>query len=110
MGKKKKVLRFGFIIHDAIDYKTDENAHKVIDSISSVSLVKALRACNEAALWLQLLYCKLHNIIIEKLLERKHTYLIEPETVDYKEKEPPFPFYNNWHCKCGYDIDENYIW
>ena len=34
--EKKKVLRFGFIIHDAIDYKIDENANKVIDSISSV--------------------------------------------------------------------------
>ena len=41
--EKKKVLRFGFII-DAIDYKIDENAHKVIDSISSVSLVKSFES------------------------------------------------------------------
>ena len=44
VGENKKVLRFGFIIHDAIDYKIDENPRKVVDSISSVSLVKALES------------------------------------------------------------------
>ena len=108
--EKKKVLRFGFIIHDAIDYKIDENAHKVIDSISSVSLVEALESATRQQYGCSCYYCKLYNIITEKLLERKHTYLIVPETLDYKEKEPPFPFYNNWLRKYGYNIDENYIW
>ena len=32
-------------------------------------------------------------------------------TLEYKEKEPPYPFYNNWHVKYGYDShDENYVW
>ena len=53
---------------------------------------------------------KLYNLIIEKLLERKHSYLIGPETLDYKEKEPRFPFHNNWPHKYGYDIYESYIW
>ena len=108
--EKKNVLRFGFIIHDAIDYKTDENAHKIIDLISSVSLVKTLETVTRQNYGCNCYYCKLYNIIIEKPLEGKHTYLIVPETLDYKEKEPPFPFYNNWRRKYGYDIDENYIW
>ena len=108
--EKKKVLHFGFIIHDAIDYKTDENAHKVIDSISSVSLVKALESLTRQHYGCNCYYCKLYNTNIEKLLERKHTYLIVPETLDYKEKEHPLPFYNNWHLKYGYNIDENYTW
>ena len=33
-------------------------------------------------------------MIIEKL----------PETLDYNEKEPPFPFFNNYHFQYGYDI------
>ena len=107
--EKKKVLRFGFIIHRAFDYKTDENAHKVIYSISSVLLVKALESVTRQHYGCNCYYCKLHNIIIEKLLKRKHTYLIAPETLDYKEQEPLFPFCNNWRCKYGYDIDENYI-
>ena len=49
-------------------------------------------------------------MIIEKLLERNDTYLIVPETLDCKEKEPPFLFYNNHRFQYGYDIDENYIW
>ena len=53
---------------------------------------------------------KLYNLILEKLLERKHTYLIGPETLDYKEKEPRFPFYNNLPRTYEYDIDESYIW
>ena len=40
-------------------------------------------------------YCKLRQIIQEKLLERVDTYLIVPETLDYKEKDPPYPFHNN---------------
>ena len=107
--EKKKVLHFGFIIHDAIDYKIDENAHKFIDLIFSVSLVKALESVKRQHHGCSCYYCKLYNIIIEKLLERKHTCLIAPETLDYKEKEPSFPFYNNWRRKYGYDIDENYI-
>ena len=31
VGENKKVLRFGFIILDAIDYKIDENPRKVVD-------------------------------------------------------------------------------
>ena len=95
--EKEKALRFGFIIRDALDYKTDENARKVIDCISSVSLVKALESVTGQHYGCNCYYCKLYNVIIEKLLERKHTYLIAPETLDYKEKEPPFPFYDNWH-------------
>ena len=40
--KKKKVLRFGFKIHDAVDYEIDKKTPEIIDSISSASLVKAL--------------------------------------------------------------------
>ena len=102
-------MHFGFIIHDAIDYKIDENAHKVIDSIFRVSLVKALESVKRQHQGCNCYYCKVYNIIIEKLLEGKHTYLIPPETLEYKEKEPSFPFYNNWRRKYGYNIDENYI-
>ena len=108
--EKKKVLRFGFIIHYAIDYKIDENAHKVIYSISSVSLIKALESVTRQHYGCNCYYCKLYNIITEKLLERKHTYLIAPETLDYEEKEPRFPLCNNRRRKYGYNIDENYIW
>ena len=65
--EKKKVLRFGFII-DAIDYKIDENAHKVIDSISSVSLVKSFESVMRQHYGCNCYYCKLYNIVIEKLL------------------------------------------
>ena len=40
--QKKKVLRFGFKIHDAVDYEIDKKTPEIIDSISSASLVKAL--------------------------------------------------------------------
>ena len=39
--QKKKILRFGFIIHDAVDYEINKKIPEIIDSISSVSLVKA---------------------------------------------------------------------
>ena len=90
--------------------KIDEKVHKVIDSISIVLLVKALESVTRQHYGCNCCYCKLYNIIMEKLLERKYTYLVAPKTLDYKEKEPPFPFYNNWHRKYGYNIDENYIW
>ena len=108
--EKKKVFCFGFIIHDVINYEIVKNAHKVVDSISSVSLVEALESVTRQHYGCNCYYCKLYNTIIEKLLDRKHTYLIVPETLDYKEKEPPLPFYNNWRLKYGYNIDENYTW
>ena len=40
--QKKKVLRFGFIIHDMLDYETNKKVPEIIGSISSVSLVKTL--------------------------------------------------------------------
>ena len=108
--QKKKVLRFGFIIHDAVDYEINKKTPEIIDSILSASLVKALELVTRQHYGCNCYYCKLYNMIIEKLLERNDTYLIAPGTLDYKEKEPPFPFYNNRCFQYGYGIDENYIW
>ena len=49
-------------------------------------------------------------MIFQILIEQNDTYLNVPETLDYKEKGPPFPFYNNIRLKYGYGIDENMIW
>ena len=55
-------------------------------------------------------YCKLRQMIQEKLFERNDTYLIVPRTIDYKEKDLPYPFHNNWCIKYGCEIDEELIY
>ena len=94
-AEKKKVLCFGFAIYYAIDYKINQNAHKVIDWITSISSVKPMESVTRQHYGCNCCYCKLRQIIQEKLLERVDTYLIVPETLDYKEKDPPYPFHNN---------------
>ena len=99
--QKKKVLRFGFIIHDAVDYEINKKTPEIIDSNWSASLIKALELVKRQHYGCNCYHCKLYKMIIEILLER---------TLDCKEKEPPFPFYNNRRFKYVYDIDGNYIW
>ena len=94
-AEKKKVTRFGFAIHYAIDYKINKSAHKVIDSIIIISLVKPMKSVTRQHYGCNCYYCKLIQIIREKLLERIDIYFIAPETLDYKEKDPPYPFHNN---------------
>ena len=67
----KTVLRFGFIIHYVIDHKIDANAHKIIDSISSVSLVKAMESVTRQHYGCNCYYCKLKQIIQENFLREK---------------------------------------
>lgn len=67
----KTVLRFGFIIHYAIDHKIDANAHKIIDSISSVSLFKAIESVTRQHFGCNCCYCKLRQIIQENFLREK---------------------------------------
>ena len=67
----KTVLRFGFIIHYAIDHKIDANAHKTIDSISSVSLVKAMKSVTRQHYGCNCYYWKLRQIIQENFLREK---------------------------------------
>ena len=59
-----------------IDDKIDENVHKIIDSISSVSLVKAMESVTRQHYSCDCYNCKLRQIILEKFLERKDNYLI----------------------------------
>lgn len=107
---EKKVLRFGFIIYDAVDQKINKKTPKIINSITSISLVKALEVTVGQHIGCFCFHCQLHDMIFQILIERNDTYLNVPETLDYKEKDPPFPFYNNIRLKYGYDIDENMIW
>ena len=80
--QKKKVLRFRFIIHDAVDYEINKKTPEIIDSISSASLVKALELVRRQHYGCNCYHCKLYKMIIEKLLKRNDTYLIAPETLD----------------------------
>ena len=79
---KKKVLHFGFIIHDAVDYEINKKTPEIIDSISSASLVKALELVTRQHYGCNCYHCRLYKMIIEKLLKRNDTYLIAPETLD----------------------------
>ena len=91
--QKKKVLRFGFIIHDAVDYEINKKTPEIIDSISSASLVKALELVTRQHYGCNCYHCKLYKMIIEILLKRNDTYLIAPETLDYiKGKNRLFRF------------------
>ena len=83
---------------------------EIIDSFTSISLVKDLEATARQHIGSFSFHCRLHDMIFQKLTERNETYLNVPETLDYKEKDPPFRYYNNMPLKYGYDIDENMIW
>ena len=97
------------MIYDAIDWQINNETPEIINSITIISLVKALEATARQHYNCICFHCQLHNLIFEKLVIRKDTYLIAPGTLQYKQKNLLFPFYNR-RLKYGYEIDENMIY
>ena len=89
--------------------KINNETPEIINSITSISLVKALEATARQHYNIICFHCQLHKLIFEKSVKRKDTYLIAPGTLQYKEKNLLFPFYNR-RLKYGYEIDENMIY
>ena len=81
-----------------------------INSITSILLAKALEATARQHIGCFLFSLSITWYDISKMIEWNDAYLNAPETLDYKEKDLPFLFYNNMRLKYGYDIDENMIW
>ena len=68
---ERKVSRFGFIIYDVVDWEINKQTNEIINSITSVSLVKALEATTRQYYNRSCFHCKLH-IIFKRLLERNN--------------------------------------
>ena len=49
---ERKVLRFDFIIYNAVDWEINKQTNEIINSITNVSLVKALEATTALQLFL----------------------------------------------------------
>ena len=63
---------------------------EIIDSILSASLVKALELVTRQHYGCNCYHYKLYNMITGKFLEGNDTYLITPETLDYKRERTSF--------------------
>ena len=69
------------MIYDVADWEINNETPEIINSITSISLVKTLEAAARQHYNCVCFHCRLHNLVFEKLVERKDTYLIAPETL-----------------------------
>ena len=68
---RKKGLTLWFYNNDVVDWEINKQTNEIINSITSVSLVKALEATTRQYYNRSCFHCKLH-IIFKRLLERNN--------------------------------------